>query len=158
MEAHVHAGEVEFVLELYRTLHTLCDRNGDTQSFNLVFRACCTNGFEGAEKTATFYREEMKALRVHANEETYETLIEVALIHGRGDESLQNALSLCLEMRKEGLQLGVRVGSKLAEWCVEAGDQSAWLVLDGIEDCDEKKRLRRWTEQQLGARSEAEKN
>lgn len=161
LECCVAVGNYDDSINLYKQMHTICDRGPNTDTFNTLLQGCTRRR---SKDIAMFLASEMSALNVKPDQLTYDRLILICL----SEDDYEDAFLYLEEMKAVGTlkdeQRGwwMRLGtaSALVRRCIAEGDDRGWHVLNEMEKRFSivEKRLRTWAEQNWKGSSESKKS
>ena len=126
IEAAVQHGDLNYALEIYQTLNTLCSAGPTTATFNALFRGCA----HSCQKSpAMFLACEMLALKLTPNALTYDRLMLVCL----ACKDVEDAFRYYGEMKSMGWFPRRGTITTLVKQTCELGDERVFDILDEIE-------------------------
>ncbi|KAL2061906.1 hypothetical protein VTL71DRAFT_7284 [Oculimacula yallundae] len=134
LEAHLVLGEVEEAIELYKSLHEICDSGPNTETFNVLLQGAAR---QERKSLSLFLASEMRALKIKPDVITYDRLILACL---QSEDDYEDAFKYLEEMVEVGADQPdggwwMRRGTAtlLINKCVKHSDTRAWDLLDEME-------------------------
>ncbi|PVH82585.1 hypothetical protein DL98DRAFT_456005 [Cadophora sp. DSE1049] len=131
IEAHIEVGQFEQAVELYKSLHEICESGPNTDTFNILLQGAAR---QERKDLSVFLASEMRALGIKPDVLTYDRLI-LACLYNQDD--YEDAFRYLEEMAEVGADKPdggwwMRGGTAtvLIKRCVEEKDSRAWTLLD----------------------------
>jgi pentatricopeptide repeat protein len=122
----VAMADLEQAIEVYKSLHTICPKGPNVETFNTLFQGCRT---ARRKELAMFFAAEMIQLKIQPNLLTYDRLV---LVCGEcGD--IDDAFRYYEEMRDQGWHPRDGTYSQLIQMCAHYKDERAYAVLDDMK-------------------------
>ncbi|CZT43709.1 uncharacterized protein RSE6_03783 [Rhynchosporium secalis] len=131
LEAHSVLGEVEEAIELYKSLHELCESGPNTETFNILLQGSAK---QERKSLSLFLASEMRALKIKPDMLTYDRLILACLQQEDDYEDAFKYLEELVEVGKDqpggGWWMRRGTANLLIKRCVNQSDRRAWDLLD----------------------------
>ncbi|KAH7313160.1 pentatricopeptide repeat protein-like protein [Rhexocercosporidium sp. MPI-PUGE-AT-0058] len=149
LEACIEVGQFEHAVELYKSLHEICESGPNTETFNVLLQGASR---QGRKDLSIFLASEMLALGIKPDMLTYDRLI-LSCLKGQGDfedafRYLQEMVEVGADQPDGGWWMRGGTATFLIKRCVHENDARAWDLLDemarrGIDNLQ----LRDWVQQ-----------
>ena len=141
IEATVKQDRHAEAFDQYQALHEICAQGPNTDTFNILLRACRTD-----KGQAMFLASEMRTLNIPVNDLTYDRIILACLVSEKDDH--EDAMRYYVEMKSQGWKLRRGTHFMLLQRCVEGMDTRAPEILKDMLNLQDNSYAtsRRWFE------------
>ncbi|KAK8206976.1 pentatricopeptide repeat protein [Phyllosticta capitalensis] len=126
MEASLYQKDIEYAIEQYKALNSVCPGGPSTETFNMLLRS-----LHGRKDLAMYLMSEMVERGIRPDHLTYDRLLLICLV----EEDYEDAFLHYREMRKRGYSPRSGTFGAMAKRCAAADDERAWLVPDMMRGC-----------------------
>ncbi|KAL1621194.1 Telomerase protein component 1 [Diplodia seriata] len=127
IEAAIGRDDLDTAIDIYKALHTVCEDNPSTATFNILFRGCSTR-----KDLAMFLAAEMVERKVEPDALTYDRLLLICLME---QDNYDDAFRYYEEMRSRGWTPRGGTFLAMARRCARAQDARAWEVVEEMKEC-----------------------
>ena len=117
--------DLSTAISVYKVIHEICSSGPNVETFNNLLRGCRS---PSRKDLAMFIVAEMRALRVKADQLTYDRLIIICI----NSRAFEDALKYFQELRMERFQLRESTMAGLIRELARAGDRRAWDVVEDL--------------------------
>lgn len=134
IEAHIEVGQFEQAVELYKSLHEICESGPNTDTFNILLQGAAR---QERKDLTVFLASEMRALGIKPDMLTYDRLILACLYIKDDYEDAFRYLEEMVEVGRDkpdgGWWMRGGTATVFVKRCVGEKDVRAWSLLDEME-------------------------